>query len=507
MSRSNLLRAAGVLGIAALALAAMSSAVPSGPQASFEVRSGTPSAGAPVQFAESSSGRPSGWQWTFGDGSGSGLRNPAHVFAAAGIYPVTLKVTDASGDETQTTRILEVLPPTMLRLMARTGRSFDVTLVVRDPESGETVPGQAAPQGDAFGYFAIPDRTTAVPETPLTPEVFVKMQDVRAQDGDFWVFWGGPTELPYTLTVRDNVTGVTKVMRSPAPGSPAGLGIDKSGFLAAAAERVVNVGQNGSNFVDSQSGTSTTSIHVGDTVKWNWVDGPHSSTSGKCKVGGGGGYYGYAQANCTPDGAWDSTSHSAPYEYSRTFETPGTYTYFCGVHGEAMTGTVVVSAQALDTTATPVPGTNAEREPVERVQDLQRGTRLVGRPSPNTGMFATATPTVPGQSPTATPTPTPPAGATRVVEIRSNFFRDRVSQNSTTTIDVGTKVEWEWESGFHSTTSGPCPPCNPDGKWNSPTQSSGTFDHTFVEADRGQTFPYYCVVHGSIMTGRVVVNP
>ena len=501
MNSSNVfLRAAGIAVIAGLAVIALA-ATPE--TASFDVSSGTPSAGAPVQFTDLSAGRPAAWQWTFGDGSSSAERSPAHVFGAAGVYPVTLKVTDVLGNVTQSTLTLEVLAPNTLRLMARTGRSFDVTLVARDPESGETAPGQAVAQGDGFGYFAVPERQAAVPGAPLTPEVFVKMQDARAQGRDFFVFWGGLTDLSYTLTVRDTVTGVTKVMRSADSSGPAGLGMDTSGFLAKAAERVVNVGQGGSNFVDSQSGTKTTSIKVGDTVKWTWTGGPHTSTSGTCN-GGGGGYY--AQADCSESGVWDSNSHSAPYEFSRTFTSPGTYTYYCAVHGDAMTGAVVVTADTPETTATPgAVTTPAEREQVERAEDRQRETRLVGRPSPNTGTFATATPTVPGPSPTPTRTPTPPTASTRVVEIRSNFFRDRASGTPTTTIDVGTKVEWEWESGFHSTTSGTC--CTGDGKWNSGEKSSGSFDHTFGEADRGKSFPYFCSVHGSMMTGTVVVKP
>lgn len=514
-SSNVFLRAAGIAliaGLAVIALAAGSEA------ASFEVSSGTPSAGAPVQFTETSGGRSSAWQWTFGDGSSSSARSPAHVFPAAGIYPVTLKVTDVLGNVTQATLTLEVLPPGTLRLMARTGRSFDVTIVARDPESGETLAGQAVAQGDAFGFFAVPERTAAAPGAPLTPEVFVKMQDARAQGRDFSVFWGGPTDLAYTLTVRDITTGVTKVMRSSAPGAPSGLGMDTSGFLAATAERVVKVGDGGSNFVDSQSGTKTTTVHVGDTVKWTWMSGPHTTTSGNCTGGGGGGYYGaQAQADCSQSGVWNSNSHSAPYEFSRTFTTPGTYTYFCAVHGDAMTGSVVVSADTPETTPTPGTGTAttpAPRETVDQAQERQREPRLVGRPAPNSGGGATATPTAPGATPTPTPTvpgatptptPTPPTGATRVVEIRSNFFRDRVSGTPTTMIDVGTTVEWEWESGFHSTTSGAC--CTGDGKWNSTAKSSGTFDHTFVEADRGRSFPYFCLVHGSMMTGTVVVNP
>jgi plastocyanin len=121
----------------------------------------------------------------------------------------------------------------------------------------------------------------------------------------------------------------------------------------------------------------------------------------------------------------------------------------------------------------------------------------------------TATSSVPTATPSRTPTPTPTvaAGQTRVVEVHSDFFRDQVSGNSSTTINVGDKIEWEWVSGTHTSTSGACPPCTGDGKWRSAVMSSGTFSHTFTAADRGMTFPYFCEIHTTIMTGVVHVNP
>ncbi len=113
----------------------------------------------------------------------------------------------------------------------------------------------------------------------------------------------------------------------------------------------------------------------------------------------------------------------------------------------------------------------------------------------------TATPTPPVA---ATPTPTPPA-AVHNVEVGSgggNVFRDSQSGNSTTTVRAGETVTWNFVNGIHSTTSGNC--CAGDGIWNSGTKSSGTFTHTFASAG---TFPYFCSVHGAMMTGTVVVNP
>jgi plastocyanin len=92
---------------------------------------------------------------------------------------------------------------------------------------------------------------------------------------------------------------------------------------------MVAVGQGGNNFVDSQSGTSTTTIKAGDTVQWNFVSSiQHTTTSGSC---------------CTASGLWDSGVHASGFAFSHTFLQAGTFPYFCVIHGSAMTGTVVVN--------------------------------------------------------------------------------------------------------------------------------------------------------------------
>jgi plastocyanin len=69
-------------------------------------------------------------------------------------------------------------------------------------------------------------------------------------------------------------------------------------------------------------------IAVGTTVTWTWVGGFH---------------------NVTPTGAPTFTGSgdpvSAPHTFSQTFNSPGTYLYFCVVHGSpsgGMRGTIVV---------------------------------------------------------------------------------------------------------------------------------------------------------------------
>jgi hypothetical protein len=94
---------------------------------------------------------------------------------------------------------------------------FFVTLAARDQRTGHTGPGQAIPQNDIFGYFSIP----ALTSNPDNPEVFVKVLDGRVVNGHFWVFYGGLTDLEYTITVREISTGLNRPYFKP-PGSAAG---------------------------------------------------------------------------------------------------------------------------------------------------------------------------------------------------------------------------------------------------------------------------------------------
>ena len=348
----NLLRLSGIAGVAGLAVWGLATGREG---SSFDVQPGSPSAKAAVRFVDRTAGA-NAWRWDFGDGSGSGEQSPAHVYAQAGTYPVTLMVNGMA----TSAREVQVVNSTTLRLMSNTGNPFDITLHARDPRTGNEGEGEAIPQNDVFGYFTIPSLVPISPGAPFVPEVFVKMLDARAIQGqDFWLFWGGLTDLEFTLTVTDTVRGTFKTKTNPArpPGQGTNdcLGADTGGFAGAGVTpapsptptppaggiRVVNVGQAGNSFTDSQSGNRTTTVRVGDTVQWNWAAGTHSSTSGECRDSGGQ-YGGY---DCDNDGIWSSGEHSSPYQYSRTFTAPGNYKYHCDVHGYAMTGTVVVTAQ------------------------------------------------------------------------------------------------------------------------------------------------------------------
>jgi plastocyanin len=84
-------------------------------------------------------------------------------------------------------------------------------------------------------------------------------------------------------------------------------------------------------------------------------------------------------------------------------------------------------------------------------------------------------------------------------------FRDLASNTSTSTIRVGDTIRWNWTDPNleHSSTSGACPPCSGDGTWDSGIRTAGSFTRVFSQAG---TFQYFCIPHGTDMTGTVIVE-
>ncbi len=70
-------------------------------------------------------------------------------------------------------------------------------------------------------------------------------------------------------------------------------------------------------------------VHVGTKVTWTNNDSgiPHTVTSGTPGA---------------PSGTFDSGTLNSGNNFQFTFNTTGTFAYFCRIHGAAMTGTVTV---------------------------------------------------------------------------------------------------------------------------------------------------------------------
>ncbi|WP_199880269.1 PKD domain-containing protein [Flammeovirga pacifica] len=70
------------------------------PVAKFTVDAEEITIGDAVQFTDQSTGTPTSWSWTFGDGTTSTDQNPSHTYASEGQFTVALTVENAGGQHT-----------------------------------------------------------------------------------------------------------------------------------------------------------------------------------------------------------------------------------------------------------------------------------------------------------------------------------------------------------------------------------------------------------------------
>src|SRR6184192_1404079 len=126
---------------------------------------------------------------------------------------------------------------------------------------------------------------------------------------------------------------------------------------------------------------SSVTIHPGDTVHWTWSSSGHSTTSGTPGM---------------PNGIWDSGILNQGATFDHTFNTAGSFDYYCTPHGACcgMIGTITVANASP--TATPT----ATRTPTATP---------IATHTPTATPAATHTPTA---TPTATHTPTATATPT-----------------------------------------------------------------------------------------------
>jgi plastocyanin len=89
-------------------------------------------------------------------------------------------------------------------------------------------------------------------------------------------------------------------------------------------------------------GPLSVTIHPDDQVTWTWDSSGHSTTSGRPGM---------------PNGVWDSGIRTQGATFTHTFNSVGTFPYYCRVHGEV--GTVIVTnATPTPTPTPPVSATN-----------------------------------------------------------------------------------------------------------------------------------------------------
>lgn len=142
--------------------------------------------------------------------------------------------------------------------------------------------------------------------------------------------------------------------------------------------------------VNFQFQPQSRTINTGDVVSWTFAGDPHTVTSG---------------APGSPDGRFSSGIKDPGGSFQVTFNSAGTFPYFCEIHPEQMIGSIVVaggSTPAPTAPSTPKPTIEPTAKPTSRPTATP-----TAAPSPARTTAPSATPTdPPAVSPSAA---TPPA--------------------------------------------------------------------------------------------------
>jgi hypothetical protein len=130
------------------------------------------------------------------------------------------------------------------------GGRFEVSVAWKDFQS-HTGAGQAVSLTADTGYFWF--------FADSNVELIVKVLDARGINGKFWVFFGALSNIEYTMTVRDSVSGAVKTYRNPS-GQFASVGdtVAFEGAAVAAASREAVVA----------AGTAAPAAAIADIRRW-----------------------------------------------------------------------------------------------------------------------------------------------------------------------------------------------------------------------------------------------
>ena len=169
------------------------------PTVSFEIDPPNPVAGQAVSLRDTSPAGGTSWLWDFGDGASATQAAPSHAWPGPGSYDVRLTTQGSTAVQS-----LTVSDPSTLRLLAV--HPFEISIQVRDPNTGAASAAQAVAVTDRFGWFSFPTLT----HDPGNPEVTVKVLEAPTF-GHYWIFWSAMTSLHYTMTVRDVTTDQVQV--------------------------------------------------------------------------------------------------------------------------------------------------------------------------------------------------------------------------------------------------------------------------------------------------------
>jgi PKD repeat protein len=91
-----------------------------------------------IKFIDQTTGAPSAWSWTFGDGSNSTKQSPKHTYKKFGDFKVTLKASNAAGSSSVTKTITVAQAPTAAFTSIQNAGSFEIKFTDKSKGSPDT---------------------------------------------------------------------------------------------------------------------------------------------------------------------------------------------------------------------------------------------------------------------------------------------------------------------------------------------------------------------------------
>ena len=161
------------------------------PIASFSTL-GTTSCSGIVKFNDESSNQPNNWLWDFGDGNTSNAENPSHLYSVAGIYNVSLIVSNSLGQDTILQSILVDIdfldPPNTINDTAYVSPST-FTLYTQNSFANwyiDTLGSSPIYSGNIFNTPLLNSNTTYYVQDTVAPSVFGGPPDNNIGTGSYY---------------------------------------------------------------------------------------------------------------------------------------------------------------------------------------------------------------------------------------------------------------------------------------------------------------------------------
>ncbi|MGB9938544.1 PKD domain-containing protein [Methanosarcina sp.] len=181
-------------------------------------------------FTDKSTGAPTSWVWSFGDGTNSTQQNPVHTYSSAGNYTVTLTATNAQGSNTTTKaeyiKVQGTTSQVPVAEFSASPTSGNVPLSVSFTDASTNTPAvwnwnfgdgtSSAVQNPAHTYSTAGDYTVALTvsnsagNNTITKSGYIKVTANSTTNATIPVvsFWGSRTSgtAPLTITFTDAST-------------------------------------------------------------------------------------------------------------------------------------------------------------------------------------------------------------------------------------------------------------------------------------------------------------